>query len=156
MILKNCRFCTKEFLAKSKTIVYCSKYCREQYDIELKQNRNYGRFEIFERDKFKCCYCGRTPYEDNIKLVIEHIYPRFKGGSNNLYNVITSCHECNLEKYGRIIQIDIIKSLWKRNEKLNSKYSNKQKQEIFISLQNIFPDAIIQKHFGELLNLKLF
>src|SRR3990167_10257174 len=44
---------------------------------KIKQGRNsfpkVRRFEIFARDGFRCRYCGRTPQEDGVKLVVEHI-----------------------------------------------------------------------------------
>lgn len=56
------------------------------------------RFEVFMRDNFTCRYCGRTVKEDGVKLHIDHIIPKSKGGKNNLSNLITSCLECNYGK----------------------------------------------------------
>lgn len=54
------------------------------------------RFEIFKRDSFKCCYCGRSAPE--ILLEIDHINPVSKGGDNSILNLITSCFDCNRGK----------------------------------------------------------
>jgi len=55
------------------------------------------RWEIFERDKFRCVVCGRSA-EDGVKLHVDHIYPQSKGGSNAKSNLATLCDECNLGK----------------------------------------------------------
>jgi len=55
------------------------------------------RFEVLNRDKFTCQYCGRT-VEDNAKLEIDHIIPVSKGGTNHINNLKTSCFECNRGK----------------------------------------------------------
>jgi len=36
--------------------------------------------------------------KDNCKLHIDHIIPRSKGGTDEPFNLITSCVECNLGK----------------------------------------------------------
>jgi 5-methylcytosine-specific restriction endonuclease McrA len=55
------------------------------------------RFQVFERDKFRCRYCGRGP-DDGVKLVVDHIIPKAKKGQDELYNYITSCSDCNAGK----------------------------------------------------------
>ena len=54
------------------------------------------RFEVFQRDNFRCRYCGRTSNET--KLEVDHINPKSKGGSDDMDNLITSCMECNRGK----------------------------------------------------------
>ncbi len=51
------------------------------------------RFEILERDKFTCQYCGQQAPQ--VILEIDHIIPRAKGGSDDRNNLITSCIACN-------------------------------------------------------------
>ena len=41
----------------------------------------------------ECVYCGSQN-----KLVIDHIYPRNKGGGNELENLTRACNRCNLYK----------------------------------------------------------
>lgn len=63
-------------------------------------NRNVTlrlRFEVLERDGFRCQYCGREP-KDGAKLAIDHIIPFSKGGRTTIINLITSCFECNAGK----------------------------------------------------------
>ena len=51
----------------------------------------------FERDGYRCSYCGDEagPFE------IDHIIPRIKGGENTLENVTVACRRCNRSKKDR-------------------------------------------------------
>lgn len=55
------------------------------------------RFKVFDRDGYKCRYCGRTP-EDSIILEVDHVIPISKGGGDVMENLVTSCFECNRGK----------------------------------------------------------
>ncbi len=63
---------------------------------------NAKRFRIFERDGFRCQYCGRTP--PAVILQIDHVLPVSKGGQNNEENLWTSCLACNAGKRDRVIE----------------------------------------------------
>lgn len=54
------------------------------------------RFEILERDKFRCVLCGATSKE--VPLEVDHIVPRTEGGLNNVENLRTLCRDCNKGK----------------------------------------------------------
>ena len=54
------------------------------------------RFTVFASDGFTCRYCGRK--SDEVKLVIDHVIPVSKGGTNDEVNLTTSCDECNSGK----------------------------------------------------------
>lgn len=54
------------------------------------------RFNIFNRDGFKCQYCGRTP--PAIVLELDHIIPKSQGGPDSIDNYITACFDCNRGK----------------------------------------------------------
>ena len=55
------------------------------------------RWQVFERDDFKCVACGKSAHDGAI-LHIDHIKPKSKGGSNNIDNYQTLCHLCNIGK----------------------------------------------------------
>ncbi|HEY41379.1 MAG TPA: HNH endonuclease [Dehalococcoidia bacterium] len=55
------------------------------------------RYEIFNRDGFKCQACGRG-ISDGVKLVIDHRRPVDWGGTNDISNLETLCEECNRGK----------------------------------------------------------
>jgi len=55
------------------------------------------RWQVFQRDKWKCVSCGRSAANDVI-LHVDHILPRSKGGKDELDNYQTLCHICNIGK----------------------------------------------------------
>lgn len=64
--------------------------------VERGRVSNKMRFAIYERDGYKCCYCGRSPkYND---LEIDHIKPIAKGGKSTYDNLQTLCRTCNKNK----------------------------------------------------------
>jgi len=66
---------------------------------DRKQVSKTVRFEVFKRDSFACQYCGRKA--PDVLLVIDHIEPVSKGGTNDLLNLITACNDCNAGKSDR-------------------------------------------------------
>ena len=53
--------------------------------------------KILEKDGYKCVVCGRGK-EDGVELVVDHIKPKDKGGTNDINNGQTLCMEHNLLK----------------------------------------------------------
>ena len=64
---------------------------------------NGKRFNIFNRDNFRCTYCGRSSSEDGVKLEVDHIIPVVKGGKNTEENLTTACYECNRGKNAKLL-----------------------------------------------------
>ena len=60
------------------------------------------RFRVFERDDFKCQYCGRSR-DDGVTLEVDHVIPRSKGGANVIDNLVTACFDCNRGKRDMIL-----------------------------------------------------
>ncbi len=59
------------------------------------------RFDVLKRDR-KCVLCGAAPEIDSeVRLHVDHIVPRSKGGSNEMSNLQALCAECNLGKSNR-------------------------------------------------------
>ncbi|HKO17092.1 MAG TPA: HNH endonuclease signature motif containing protein [Gemmatimonadaceae bacterium] len=57
------------------------------------------RRRIFERDGYRCVYCGsRFPAEE---LTIDHVQPRVRGGDRSDGNLVTACEACNTLKGDR-------------------------------------------------------
>ena len=71
----------------------------ERQSISLKT-----RFEIFKRDNFTCRYCGR--HAPDVELEVDHVVPVAKGGTNEFFNLVTSCYECNHGKSNRLLSDD--------------------------------------------------
>lgn len=67
---------------------------------------NAARFKIFQRDGFRCQYCGRVP--PTVVLHVDHIVPVAEGGGNEDENLVTSCSDCNHGKRDRIIDASAV------------------------------------------------
>ncbi len=57
---------------------------------------------VLARDNFKCRMCGRSSEE--VSLVVDHIFPYDRGGTDDLNNLATLCRDCNLGKADLLIQ----------------------------------------------------
>lgn len=51
------------------------------------------RFEIFKRDGFRCLYCGANPNQR--PLQVDHVEPVALGGTDDPFNLVTACVDCN-------------------------------------------------------------
>lgn len=60
------------------------------------------RYDVMNRDGFRCVLCGATTKEDNVKLHVDHILPIAKGGKTELSNLRTLCERCNLGKRDKV------------------------------------------------------
>jgi 5-methylcytosine-specific restriction endonuclease McrA len=58
------------------------------------------RYEVLKRDGGRCVLCGNSK-KDGVKLHVDHILPRSKGGKDTLDNLQTLCQPCNLGKGNR-------------------------------------------------------
>lgn len=54
------------------------------------------RWEILERDKHRCGYCGASG--EGVILHVDHRVPVAKGGPTERDNLVTACRDCNLGK----------------------------------------------------------
>ena len=69
----------------------------EDYFHDIKKRK-----EIFERDEWRCQYCGDMLNEDNASL--DHFIPQSMGGSNEKLNLRTCCLSCNSIKSGKTFE----------------------------------------------------
>jgi 5-methylcytosine-specific restriction endonuclease McrA len=72
------------------------------YDRIPKRRVRFSRLNIMLRDRHICQYCGRRLKRS--QLNIDHIVPRSRNGTTIWENVVTSCHDCNHRKGGRLPQ----------------------------------------------------
>lgn len=63
---------------------------------ERNQPSKRFRFLVFQRDGFKCQYCGRSSSETILE--VDRKIPGSKGGNYTLDNSITACIDCNRGK----------------------------------------------------------
>lgn len=69
------------------------------FDKLPKKEVKFTRYNIFERDKNMCQYCGRT--FDRKDLNLDHVVPRHRGGPTSWENIVCSCVKCNTRKANR-------------------------------------------------------
>jgi hypothetical protein len=82
---------------------------KKKFNIVKLKRRAIGltlRFEIFERDKYRCVYCGRNA-DDGVKLEVDHIHPFSKGGSSDKSNLQVLCFDCNHGKRDKEISEEV-------------------------------------------------
>lgn len=123
-VIKKCFVCDKEFKLISPNQSNCSKQCSKasvdfdyiKHNLSKYHNKNTPqiswlklRVSVFDRDKFSCKYCGRSPMvETGVVLHIDHKIPKSSNGEiDDIDNLITACQQCNLGK------ADLILSIWK-------------------------------------------
>ncbi len=56
------------------------------------------RLAVYERDDWRCLYCGREMRNDRRAACLDHVIPYSKGGTNRAKNLATSCKKCNAAK----------------------------------------------------------
>jgi 5-methylcytosine-specific restriction endonuclease McrA len=49
------------------------------------------RLRIYARDNFQCYWCRNRL----LPLTLDHIFPRSHGGTNDTFNLVTACMQCN-------------------------------------------------------------
>jgi 5-methylcytosine-specific restriction endonuclease McrA len=69
---------------------------KEEDDCTYRYIPEKFRWDVYERDDFKCKHCGSKRY-----LSIDHITPKSKGGKTTLENCQTLCRPCNSKKGAR-------------------------------------------------------
>lgn len=63
------------------------------------------RFLVMRRDRFTCCFCGRSPaLHPGLVLDVDHILAWSKGGETTFENLQTLCQKCNGGKSNLDIQ----------------------------------------------------
>ena len=60
--------------------------------------RRITRRAVFARDGYACQYCG----VEGVRLTVDHVLPRARGGPSSWDNAVTACAPCNLRKGDRL------------------------------------------------------
>lgn len=61
---------------------------------------SFSKPAVFHRDNHKCIFCGiQLPA---VKLTLEHVLPRSRGGGTNFLNCATACAPCNAKKADKL------------------------------------------------------
>lgn len=74
-----------------------TKAIPEEVKIVRKKITEKQRKEIFDRDGWKCVFCGDTK-----NLQVDHKFPFSQGGTTEMGNLQTLCKQCNKEKRDKI------------------------------------------------------
>jgi len=61
------------------------------------RQKKLARYEVFNRDKYTCQYCGK----ETKQLTLDHVIPRYRDGQHTWENVVSACVPCNRRKAGR-------------------------------------------------------
>lgn len=62
-------------------------------------NVRENRIRVYERDGYKCRYCGKQL--TRFTCTLDHVTPVAAGGTNALDNLVTACLVCNSKKHQR-------------------------------------------------------
>lgn len=65
-------------------------------------NQPEKRKQIYDRDQWRCQYCGEKVHENNVTL--DHFIPKCAGGTNQKENLRTACLLCNSIKSGKTFE----------------------------------------------------
>jgi len=79
---------------RAPTVIVCATFTRMPVRTPT---LNSG--SIFERDGYRCMYCGKK--FPRSKLNLDHIIPASRGGRLTWTNTVCSCIECNSKKADR-------------------------------------------------------
>jgi 5-methylcytosine-specific restriction endonuclease McrA len=67
-------------------------------ELPLKET-HLNRQSIFERDGYRCQYCGKLCKSHELNL--DHVMPKERGGAFSWQNIVSSCLSCNSRKANR-------------------------------------------------------
>ena len=85
------------FIHSARQIFALPSVIRLDYFIKrLRREKKLTRYEIFNRDRYTCQYCGKQTRQ----LTLDHIIPRYRGGQHTWENVVSACIQCNRRKAG--------------------------------------------------------
>jgi Restriction endonuclease len=71
-----------------------------EYDKLPGHEVRFSRETLFERDNYRCQYCGNNFEPEDLNM--DHVIPRDKGGRTSWENIVTSCIKCNSRKANRL------------------------------------------------------
>ncbi len=105
---------SNHFDATAKHYSECSEFAEFSFQVTTKGKSSKKRtratiskgkrFEILQRDHFRCHYCRKHKDElpKGVQLEIDHKLPRAAGGDDSFDNLVTACSTCNRGKSDKI------------------------------------------------------
>jgi 5-methylcytosine-specific restriction endonuclease McrA len=128
----------RKLLPITTTIVEVASFDTQKLDnpdiknIEYQQGLLLGytvRNYLLEKWSHQCVYCKNT----NIKLEIEHIIPKSRGGTDRIDNLTISCRKCNLEKGNKFVS-ECSPKLQKKISEIEQKAKKSYKAATFMTM----------------------
>lgn len=74
--------------------------------MDKTERRSFSKNEkrkMLEKTNFKCAHCGKQLDIDT--MTVEHIFPIYKGGTNEEFNTTALCKKCNQEKNNLVYRV---------------------------------------------------
>jgi 5-methylcytosine-specific restriction endonuclease McrA len=126
-VARFCSECSAEITNRGASAATCSLECAS---IRADKKAKGDQFLIFNRDGCRCQYCGRTPSEDDIKIVCDHIMPKIEGGEDTAENLVACCVQCNSSKSDRKLLPETLELISKSVANKNKKFGINPKKII--------------------------
>lgn len=111
---------TRRFAAEAKHYSDCAEFSEYAFHNKVctikgsSDNKSRKRshisktmkFEIFQRDDFRCYYCKRHKNDlpKGVHLTLDHKVPYVDGGADSFDNLVTACSDCNGGKSNKVIK----------------------------------------------------
>lgn len=67
-------------------------------DVPRQHLSQRARFDVLTRCNYACFYCGTPAVLGVVRLEIEHVVPVAQGGTNDPWNLVAACADCNAGK----------------------------------------------------------
>jgi len=101
------------------------------------------RTAVFQRDDFRCKYCGKDVTNDP---VCDHIVPPQRGGTHDIDNLNTCCRSCNVSKGRKLLEEWIGRPYYEKD----AKRENGDRADEWVGKRAIWTPSYLpdQKTFG--------
>ncbi len=76
---------------KLPAVIALNRYVKFRFSYVACNRKN-----ILWRDNYQCQYCAN--HFEPIKLTVDHVLPRSRGGKNEWENLVAACKKCNQRK----------------------------------------------------------
>lgn len=103
------------------------------------------RFEVFKRDRFCCRYCGGTP--PKVLLEADHVVPRAAGGTDDEWNLVTSCQDCNRGKGATLLEEGTLKPLSSSRAEMEERLDQARAYTEFVASHEMVVDQQVAMVF---------
>lgn len=133
------------FLVKVKKGIY-------KYDPAVVKSKNIEEFteeqknKILKRDNYKCVICGKGK-KDGVELHVDHIKPKYLGGTATIENGQTLCAQHNFIKKS-LKQTETGKKMFIRLYELAKSEDNKELITFCTDILKVYEEHNINSHIG--------